>query len=119
MFLTRLCVHSLPLALKLFGDSMNFAARMEANSSPGRIHVSEATANLLVEAGKSRWLRKREDKVTAKGIGEIQTYWIDTSIDRSGSHVTMSVSHDDDDEWNQMVVDPDPEDSGRMDSMKF
>jgi class 3 adenylate cyclase len=56
---------------------MNTAARMESNSARGRIHVSEATAGLLIEARKSSWLKKREDKIVAKGKGEMQTFWVE------------------------------------------
>jgi class 3 adenylate cyclase len=61
---------------QLFGDTMNTAARMESSSARNRIHVSEATANLLIEAGKSSWVTKRQDTVVAKGKGEMQTYWV-------------------------------------------
>jgi class 3 adenylate cyclase len=55
---------------------MNTAARMESNSARNRIHVSEATANLLIKAGKSSWVTQRQDKIVAKGKGEMQTYWV-------------------------------------------
>ncbi|CAB9511106.1 Receptor-type guanylate cyclase gcy [Seminavis robusta] len=60
---------------QLFGDSMNTASRMESNGVPERIHVSQATADLLVSQGKGNWLTPREDKVVAKGKGELQTYF--------------------------------------------
>jgi class 3 adenylate cyclase len=62
---------------QLFGDTMNTASRMESNSARDRIHVSEATAGLLTEARKSSWLKKREDKIVAKGKGEMQTFWVE------------------------------------------
>ena len=52
---------------------MNTAARMESNSAAGRIQLSEDTAKLLKEAGKSAWLRPREDVVMAKGKGAMKT----------------------------------------------
>ncbi|CAB9526088.1 Receptor-type guanylate cyclase gcy [Seminavis robusta] len=61
---------------QLFGDSMNTASRMESNGVPGRIHVSQSTADLLVAQGKSEWLTPREDKIVAKGKGEMQTYFV-------------------------------------------
>lgn len=61
---------------QLFGDTMNFAARMEHHSAPNQIQCSEFTASLIKEAGREHWLRPREDKVTAKGKGELQTFWI-------------------------------------------
>ena len=40
----------------------------------GRIHVSQETADELIMAGKTAWLKTRQDKITAKGKGEMQTY---------------------------------------------
>jgi class 3 adenylate cyclase len=61
---------------QLFGDSMNMAARMESLGSTGQIHVSQQTADELLAKGKSSWVTPRADKVTAKGKGELQTYWV-------------------------------------------
>ena len=41
---------------------------MESNGMPGRIHVSQATADALTLAGKSHWLIAREEKIVAKGM---------------------------------------------------
>lgn len=38
--------------------------------------MSADTAELLIEAGKENWVKKRPDVITAKGKGEIQTYWL-------------------------------------------
>jgi hypothetical protein len=46
---------------------------MEQTSKPDQIQVSGETANLLLVAGKGHWIRPREDKVVAKGKGELQT----------------------------------------------
>ena len=56
--------------------STRIAARMESTGAPGKIHVSEATAECLRAAGKQSWLSKRTDKVSAKGKGTLQTYWV-------------------------------------------
>lgn len=46
---------------------MNTAARMEHNGLRDRIQLSQETADLLIEAGKTNWLERREDLVYAKG----------------------------------------------------
>ncbi|CAJ1945036.1 unnamed protein product [Cylindrotheca closterium] len=61
---------------QLFGDTVNTAARMETNGVKGRIHVSQATADALIASGKGSWLTKREGGITAKGKGEMQTYFV-------------------------------------------
>lgn len=64
---------------QLFGDTVNTASRIESSGAPGRIHISEDTANLLKAAGKGHWLEKRSELVRAKGKGDLQTYWLTTS----------------------------------------
>jgi class 3 adenylate cyclase len=76
---------------QLFGDTMNMAARMEHNSAKNRIQCSEATAVLLISAGKELRVRPREDLVQAKGKGEVQTYWI---VPRAGGTATSVASSD-------------------------
>ena len=80
---------------QLFGDTMNFAARMESHSAANQIQCSEFTAQLIRKAGKEHWLRPREDKVAAKGKGDLQTYWI---VPKSGGPSTASSDHDDQEE---------------------
>ena len=67
---------------QLFGDTVNTAARMESNGVRGRIQVSQATADALIAKGKSHWLTPREDKVVAKGKGEMQTYFVAPKSER-------------------------------------
>lgn len=52
---------------------------MESNGFPGRINVSQATADELIKAGKRHWLVQREDKIVAKGKGELTAYFIQIS----------------------------------------
>ncbi|CAB9526669.1 Receptor-type guanylate cyclase gcy [Seminavis robusta] len=71
---------------QLFGDTVNTAARMESTGMRDKIQISQETADLLVGAGKSHWLTKRDGLVKAKGKGDLQTYWLKlSSIDRRGS----------------------------------
>jgi class 3 adenylate cyclase len=73
---------------QLFGDTVNTAARMESNGTPGRIHCSQNTADLLLLAGKESWVKSRETTIHAKGKGEMQTYWLEPS--RSKTAVTAT-----------------------------
>ncbi|CAJ1946022.1 unnamed protein product [Cylindrotheca closterium] len=63
---------------QLFGDTVNTASRMESTGMPNRIHVSQATADLIAASGKVRWLKKRDELVEAKGKGKVQTYWVES-----------------------------------------
>lgn len=61
---------------QLFGDTVNTASRMESNGQREMIHVSQVTADILKKHGKEHWLHAREEKVQAKGKGEMQTYFV-------------------------------------------
>jgi hypothetical protein len=63
---------------------------MESNGIPNRIHVSEKTADLIREAGKSHWLTKRDELVSAKGKGKLQTYWVEPKNGGTKSVVSAS-----------------------------
>jgi hypothetical protein len=55
---------------------MNTTSRIESTGLPGCIHLSSETADLLKQAGKQLWLKKRDECVVAKGKGSMQTYWL-------------------------------------------
>jgi class 3 adenylate cyclase len=67
----RMGIHSGPVTagvlrgersrFQLFGDTMNTAARMEHTGERDKIQLSQDTADLLIAAGKSNWLVKRND----------------------------------------------------------
>jgi class 3 adenylate cyclase len=80
---------------QLFGDTVNTAARMESTGTRHRIHISQATADLLIAAGKMDWVKKREGMVSAKGKGLMQTYWL--TLKASSSADTFSCTEDDSD----------------------
>ena len=81
---------------QLFGDTMNTTARIETTGAKNKIHLSQETAELIRQAGKGHWVRAREDKVHAKGKGELSTFWLEikegkasaTSSD-SGNDITV------------------------------
>ena len=61
---------------QLFGDSVNTTARIESLGAPGRIHLSEETAEELRKFEKEDWLIPREERVHAKGKGRLTTFWL-------------------------------------------
>lgn len=84
---------------QLFGDTVNTAARMESTGKPNHIHVSQATADLLIAAKKEHWLEARPEKVDVKGKGPMQTYFaeplrggnaLSSSIHSAGTGSTMA-----------------------------
>jgi class 3 adenylate cyclase len=78
---------------QLFGDTVNTAARMESTGMKGRIQISESTAALLKQAGKSSWLTPRADMVSAKGKGIMSTYWL--ALKNTGPSVATGGSSED------------------------
>jgi CheY-like chemotaxis protein len=55
---------------------MNTTSRIETTGKAGKIQLSSETADLLIKGGKNHWLVPREEKVHAKGKGEMSTYWL-------------------------------------------
>lgn len=58
---------------------------MESTGLPGYIQASSFTADLIIEAGRQNWVIARPDLVTAKGKGQLQTYWINPGSKRVAS----------------------------------
>jgi len=50
---------------------------MESNGTPGKIQVSQSTADALIADGKEHWLVSRKEKVFTKGKGDLQTYFLE------------------------------------------
>ena len=57
---------------------------MESTGQPGRIQMSQATADELLQRGKGHWLVQRTDPVQAKGKGLMTTYFAVSRRESSG-----------------------------------
>ena len=77
---------------QLFGDTVNTAARMESTGRPNRIQVSKETSEFLVDCKKEHWLTPREDKVNAKGKGELDTFWLEVKSNETKSNMSSGRS---------------------------
>jgi len=74
-----------------FGDTVNFASRMESTSKKMRIQCAEITYRLLMDAPNMNFtLTKRMEGgiagVDIKGKGHQITYWIEKASTRDGNH---------------------------------
>lgn len=115
---------------QIFGDTVNTAARMErcdfrlllrrfphlflspplpsttlfSTGVRGKIQLSQATYNLLFEAGKGKWCKPREDIVEAKGKGVLKTYFLEHD-GKSHTNSSASGSSETSDAVNHSLID--------------
>jgi Adenylate and Guanylate cyclase catalytic domain len=86
---------------QLFGETMTTASRMESTGIKGRIQCSQDTADLLIAAGKERWLKPRQSE------SGLRTYFLDTSAGSSACGDSDVIG------GLQPVFDGLPQDKGR------
>jgi class 3 adenylate cyclase len=97
---------------QLFGLTLNIAEQMKHKCVPGRIHISQKTADLLIAVGKSRWITQRDDMNETTGKGKRITYWLhpkrNSSTSQNCSNMdstnTMENSENHDDEVDRTPV---------------
>ncbi len=63
-------------AYDIWGDAVNIAARMEQNSDPGKINLSESTYLMV----KDQFNCIHRGKIQAKNKGKIDMYYLETNI---------------------------------------
>lgn len=82
-FDVRIGIHSGPVvagivgtkkfAYDIWGDTVNTAARMEQNSEPGKINISQTTCDLV----KDRFRFEYRGEIDAKGKGQLKMYFVE------------------------------------------
>jgi 3'5'-cyclic nucleotide phosphodiesterase/Adenylate and Guanylate cyclase catalytic domain len=84
---------------QLFGETVNFCAKMENTGKANRIHISQQTADLLVHAGKSSWIEVKHDPA----FEDIETFWLSLRPGGDGSRASERGSSEGDS--NQQDID--------------
>ena len=66
-------VGSRKFAYDIWGDAVNIASRMESNSEPNRLNISETTFLLV----KNKYKCTFRGKIAAKNKGDLGMYFLD------------------------------------------
>ncbi|QDZ17499.1 guanylyl cyclase [Chloropicon primus] len=67
---------------QLFGDTVNYASRMESTGEPGKVQVSRSTYNLLNMTTRSQSFQlERRGLIKIKGKGERETFWLTKKLE--------------------------------------
>ena len=68
----------------IWGDTVNTASRMESSGEVGQVNISEATYALVHEHAGRLFTFTPRGKVQAKGKGEMEMYFVESTIDDRG-----------------------------------
>ncbi|MDB5246231.1 MAG: Adenylate cyclase, class 3 [Segetibacter sp.] len=63
-------------AYDIWGNTVNIASRMESTSEPGKINISGSTYEIV----KSDFICSWRGKIMAKGIGELDMYFVEDAL---------------------------------------
>jgi len=63
-------------AYDIWGDTVNIASRMESNSEPGKINISESTYQLIKEKFKCTY----RGEIEVKNKGKLKMYFVDKAL---------------------------------------
>ena len=96
---------------QLFGDTVNFASRMESTGLAECIQVSQSMADEIEKSGYGCWLRLRDDSVNVAGKGTMRTYWLATrresrKQDHLGAETAPDHSSKEEDFYDHTEKDP-------------
>ena len=72
-------VGSKKFAYDIWGDAVNIASRMESNSEPGKINVSENTYELI----KDDFDCEYRGEITVKNRGMLKMYFVNSSKNKT------------------------------------
>ncbi len=64
-------------AYDVWGDAVNTAARMEQNSTPGKVNISQSTYDLV----KQGFVCTPRGRLSAKNKGEVEMYFVESAAD--------------------------------------
>lgn len=73
-------------AYDIWGDTVNIASRMESNGEAGKVNISSATYELI----KDRFVCYYRGKISAKNVGEIDMYFIESEIKANSELIVIS-----------------------------
>ncbi len=74
-------------AYDIWGDTVNIASRMESNGEPGKVNISDSTYQHI----KGHYQCLYRGKISAKNIGEVDMYFIESKLTKPVARITKEV----------------------------